>query len=293
MRDCGANAEDCCASFEVSGGTFYRTYTNDGSGATAKADPATVSTYRLDEYLVTVARFRRFAQAWHEGWRPPSGSGKHTHLNDGAGLQTGAGVAYEPGWVASDDGEVDIVLTDQNLACGPEATWTPSPTSHDNLPITCVNWWEAYAFCIWDGGFLPSEAEWEYAAAGGNQQREYPWGATPPGTSNQYAIYGCSFNGGGAPCPSGAIAPVGTASRGGGLWGQLDLAGELWEWVLDWHATYVDPCVDCAYLAISTANRVLRGGAFFDDVSTLLPTTRYSVAPNNFANIGIRCARSP
>jgi formylglycine-generating enzyme required for sulfatase activity len=45
---------------------------------------------------------------------------------------------------------------------------------------------EAYAFCIWDGGFLPSEAEWECAAAGGPDQREYPWGSTDPGTANLY-----------------------------------------------------------------------------------------------------------
>ncbi|MGO9835775.1 MAG: SUMF1/EgtB/PvdO family nonheme iron enzyme [Polyangiaceae bacterium] len=34
--------------------------------------------------------------------------------------------------------------------------------------IDCVNWYESYTFCIWDGGFLPSEAEWEYAAGGGS-----------------------------------------------------------------------------------------------------------------------------
>ena len=49
--------------------------------------------------------------------------------------------------------------------------------------MNCVNWFEAYAFCIWDGGFLPSDTEWEYAAAGGSLQREYPWGSTAPGTA--------------------------------------------------------------------------------------------------------------
>jgi formylglycine-generating enzyme required for sulfatase activity len=113
-----------------------------------------------------------------------------------------------------------------------------------------VNWFEAYAFCIWDGGFLPSEAEWEYAAAGGSQQREYPWGSTDPGMGNEYAIYNNYY-------PSG-VAPVGTTTLGAGLWGQLDLLGEVHEWNLDWYATYDDPCVDCADLA-AASDRVTRG----------------------------------
>ena len=59
--------------------------------------------------------------------------------------------------------------------------------------MNCINSYEAVAFCIWDGGFLPTLSEWGYAAAGGNEQREYPWGATAPGTANQYAIYNCYY----------------------------------------------------------------------------------------------------
>src|ERR1017187_4060173 len=87
LTDCGARSESCCTSLEVTGGTYYRTYTNSGTGATGLADPATVSGFRLDKYLVTVGRFRRFVSAWNAGasYVPPAvpaaGSGKHTHLN--------------------------------------------------------------------------------------------------------------------------------------------------------------------------------------------------------------------
>jgi len=59
----GSGTESCCTSLEVTGGTYYRTYTNDGTGPTGEADPATVSSFRLDKYLVTVGRFRQFVRA--------------------------------------------------------------------------------------------------------------------------------------------------------------------------------------------------------------------------------------
>jgi sulfatase modifying factor 1 len=213
MSNCGADSESCCTSLEVPGGTYYRTYdmivANDGAfssnhtlaadgGPTGEADPATVSSSRLDKYLVTLGRFRQFVTAWNggAGWLPAPGSGKHTHLNGGQGLvdvgaPVDAGRVYEPGWVASDDS--NVAPTNTNLACNPQfyQVWTNAPGSSESLPIDCVNWYEAYAFCIWDGGFLPSEAEWEYAAAGGSQQREYPWGSTNPASGTQYAISAC------------------------------------------------------------------------------------------------------
>jgi len=326
MTDCGpggSGTESCCTSLEVTGGTFYRTYANDGVGVpTSEADPAAVSSFRLDKYLVTVGRFRQFVDAalpadGGAGWLPAPGSGKHTHLNGGNGLvdvgaPAAAGTAYEPGWVASDD--TNIAPTSAHLSsCSPYSTWTSSAGGQENLPINCVTWQEAYAFCIWDGGFLPSTAEWEYAAAGGSQQREYPWGSTAGGP--QYAISGagdpcdgetgCSnYPGGSCPGSSGGtfmnIAPVGYAQLGAGLWGQLDLAGDAWEWNLDWYNNYVTPSSDGAILTIAKSgnrSRVLRGGAFTDALQFLVPPAIFFTPPTARAyctgDIGFRCARTP
>jgi formylglycine-generating enzyme required for sulfatase activity len=301
MTNCGAANESCCTSLEVQGGTYYRTYTNSGTGPTGEADQASVSSFRLDKYDVTVGRFRQFVKAWNggAGYTPPAGSGKHTHLNGGNGLNaTGGG--YEPGWVASDNG--NIASTSSSLSIcngnGVSATWTDPASSQENLPINCLLWYEAYAFCIWDGGFLPSEAEWEYAAAGGSQQREYPWGATDPGVSYQYANYSCNYPNVGGGCSSGILhfAPVGTATLGAGLWGQLDLVGNVRIWNLDWYAGYVNPCTDCTDLSPGgLSERVVRAGDFGSSAGGLLPTDRsHSAMPSvRLANDGVRCARVP
>ena len=286
---CGACGDSCCASLLAPGGSYQRQYISSDGGPTGEAHPATVSGLYMDRYEVTVGRFRRFVGAWNAGWRPSAGSGKHTSLNGGSGLNaTGGG--YEPGWNVADD--ANVAPTDANLACY-SGTWTPMSEMGENQPINCVNWYEAYAFCIWDGGFLPSEAEWEFAAAGGSEQREYPWGSTDPGTASVYEIYSCFYPSGSGPCTgAGNLAPVGTAAEGGGLWGQLDLAGNVEEWGLDWYAVpYSDPCTDCAYLTPAT-RRVVRGGNFFEYAAATLASYRDGSPPKTrSAYYGLRCAR--
>jgi formylglycine-generating enzyme len=320
MTNCGpggSGTESCCTSLDVQGGTYYRTFNIDDStsappdgGWADQADPTIVSSFRLDKYDVTVGRFRQFAAAWSNGYTPPTGSGKHTHLNGGAGLVdvgagASAGTVYETGWLASDNQNIDPTY---NLStCAPYSTWTSEPGAQENLPINCVNWDEAYAFCIWDVGFLPSEAEWEYAAAGGSQQRLFPWGSMAPGTANQYAIYGCCYPGGSGSCDpifgcSGLVnfAPVGTAAMGAGRWGQLDLSGDVWEWTLDFATqSYVDPCTDCAYLTPPLEGygdqRQWRGAYCGSPASELLVADDYGTEEQSGRHfyLGFRCARTP
>jgi formylglycine-generating enzyme required for sulfatase activity len=292
---CGSPEESCCTSLPVTGGSYKRSY--DGVFNTDPNYPATVSTFALDKYEVTVGRFRAFANAWSAGWRPQPGSGVHTHLNGGKGLADSSSGSFEPGWTTDWNANLptspDPIAWSSVLNCGNNSgsTWTQSPGANEDLPITCIQWFEAYAFCIWDGGFLPSEVEWEYAAAGGggsDGQRVYAWSAPPASTTID-----CSY----ANYRDCGIMPVavGAASNGAGKWGQLDLTGNEWEWALDYYATYVNPCVDCAYLGNNPSlGRVLRGSGF-----NYLATESYVASarvgdPDTLAygNDGIRCARA-
>jgi len=296
---CASDGTGCCASPEIPGGTYDRTYTNTGDGGVGGTEPATVSGLRLDEYSVTVGRFREYVNAWSAGagYTPAAGSGKHTHLNGGKGLANSATPgAYEPGWATADN--ASVVPTDAASACNNPAyaTWTSAIGPNERLPINCVTWWEAYAFCIWDGGFLPTEAEWEYAAAGGSEQLEYAWGAAAP-TSDAYAVYGCNYPGGdsGGCTTTASIAPVGFATLGVARWGQLDLIGNMEQWTLDaYTATYPAPCVDCANLPdeSTVTARTVRGTYFgSSDLNPWLRNDR--PVPGRYYGVGIRCARSP
>jgi formylglycine-generating enzyme required for sulfatase activity len=244
---------------------------------------------------------------------PPVGSGKQRYLAGGNGLLDVGGQGlpdasrggFEPGWLSSYDANVG--LDHDTLSCF-AATWTPSPGPYETRPMNCVNWWEAYAFCIWDGGFLPSEAEWEYAAAGGSEQRQYPWGSADPGTQNQYAIFDCNwgpYDGGYCPYVKN-IAPVGAAPLGFGRWGQMDLVGSMFQWTLDEPADfdYIDPfitpCVDCAYVTPSWhgvpggVQRFVNGGNFATGTPPLNAWLRVKQdVDTNQGNVGFRCARPP
>jgi sulfatase modifying factor 1 len=297
VTDAGGDGESCCTSLEVPAGTYFRTYTNDGNGPTGEADPATVSGFRLDKYEVTVGRFRQFLDAWEAGWRPAAGSGIHVHLNGGLGLANVATPgSYEIGWAPGPGNPVDPTAASTCPGLGPSSLDRRDP----NLPIDCIDWSDAYAFCIWDGGFLPSEAEWEYAAAGGGQQREYPWGTMAPGTRNLYAVYACSYPDEQRSCApqTGETAPTGITRLGAARWGHLDMAGNVYEWNLDfWNSTYVTPSVDGAYLTDISGGftlRVLRGGSFDEDEPEMVPPARNLNQPIDRAtDLGVRCARTP
>jgi formylglycine-generating enzyme required for sulfatase activity len=94
------------------------------------------------------------------------------------------------------------------------------------------------------------------------------------------------------------IAPVGSAPAGAGKWGQLDLAGELWEWDLDYYFGALCQGIDCAALTNALLNqgaRDERGGAFLVGGGEIMPTNPSEGLPTERSTFrgGFRCARAP
>jgi formylglycine-generating enzyme required for sulfatase activity len=232
-----------------------------------------VSEFRLDRFEITIGRFRSFAAAWTAGYRPGPGQGKNP--ND----------PTDPGWQGG-----GVNLANAMTCLGSQ--WTSG--TQENLPLSCVTWHEAFAFCIWDGGRLPTEAEWNYAAAGGSEQRPYPWSMSTQDESldSTFAAYP----------PLTAPLPVGSKSpKGDGAWGHADLAGNMLELVRDWSNSYAGlpvPCVNCANLdrPMTSELRSARGGNFGEGLD-LHTWARLGVLGTVSAErnryLGARCARAP
>ncbi len=90
-------------------------------------------------------------------------------------------------------------------------------------PAIHISWNEAETYCLWVGGDLPSEAEWEKAARG-TDGRVYPWGDDRPNCKYAQVV----------DCP-GEIVPVGSFPDGASPYGALDMVGNVSEWVADWY----------------------------------------------------------
>lgn len=295
---CGTAADSCCTNLAVPGGMFFRDHdvANNPPLSGGTSYPATISSFRLDKYDVTVARFRAFVAA---------GMGTQAHppvVNSGAHPQI-PGSGWSASWNTSLEATTQALIA--NVKCSVDQTFTdvPGSAADENRPINCITWFEAVAFCIWDGGYLPTEAEWDYAAQGGAEQRAYPW-SSPPGSltiDSSYASYApgggsTSCTGDGMPgCNVTDIVPVGTFSKNEGRWHQFDLAGNLYQWLLDWYGTYPLPCIDCVNLTMPVVGdeaRAMRGGAFVYDKDYLRGGNRSNGYPTmrNYIH-GFRCAR--
>ncbi len=142
----------------IPGGSFWmgaQTKNPAGEGYEPEAYPAespvhraTVASFHIGRYPVTVAEYRKFVEAGARGYL----DARYWDAK-GWSWRLGAGRATPFEW-------------SQQLA-------------HPNRPVTGVTWYEADAYCRWVGGRLPTETEWEWVARGA-EGRRYPWGSETP-----------------------------------------------------------------------------------------------------------------
>ncbi len=141
-----------------------------------------------------------------------------------------------------------------------------------DAPVVHVNWWEARAWCQWAGRRLPTEAEWEAAAAGApdgqgglaDTKRRYPWGDEPP--TAELALADGTPLVADADLPHGRVlADVGAFPEGDSAFGCRQMFGNVWEWTAstfeaypgfeaDMYGDYSEPWFG--------DRKVLRGGAW-------------------------------
>ena len=174
--------------------------------------------------------------------------------------------------------------------------WSDCPNyflDYPNYPVINVSWGEAAAYAAWAGKRLPTEEEWEYAAAGGLSSPKYPGGDDEPtGAVVNYADKNSEFSwrdssqsdGYKYPSPVGSYAPNG--------YGLYDMAGNVFEWVEDWFFPYTDTTHNTeAFKDGWGGSKVCRGGCYHSPAKDLRISRRRQVLGGGTnASVGFRCA---
>jgi iron(II)-dependent oxidoreductase len=199
------------------------------------AHPVEVNTFRIARAPVTNEQFLEFVEAggylrerfWSaEGWR----------------WRVFENAAHPLYWSRSDGGR----WTERQFLAE-----VPLPPHH---PVSHVCWHEAEAFCRWAGRRLPTEAEWELAAATPDQRR-FPWGDAPPDARR-----------GNLDAAAGWTVDVGAHPDGDSAHGCRQLIGNIWEWTASDFQPYpgfiVDPYKEYSAPWFSSPHKVLRGGCW-------------------------------
>ena len=215
-----------------------------------------VQPYRMARTAVSNAEFAAFVDdagySRRELW---SDAGRHWRNEAGATM---------PVYWVKQGKHWHVRRFDQTISIAPDAA------------VLHVNWYEAEAYCQWAKRRLPTEAEWEFAAAtapgNATHKRRYPWGDAPP-TAAHANLFG--------------VAPgsvdVAAFPAGDSAWGVRQLFGNVWEWTADGFNAYPgfvrDPYKEYSEPWFGN-HKVLRGGCYATRATLLRNTWRNFYTPD-------------
>ncbi len=183
-------------------------------------------------------------------------------------------------------GKFEVTVSEYRTFC--EKTGAPMPPEpgwgwQDDNPIVNVNWEEANAYAKWAGKRLPTEAEWEYAAHGGNKSKGFKYA----GSNNLNDVAWFCENSGNRTHSIGTKTP--------NELGIYDMSGNVWEWCSDWYQNnyYESSPAQNPTGPASGVGRVLRSGSCSSSENYCSSHYRVKAAPSirNFSG-GFRVAQS-
>jgi sulfatase modifying factor 1 len=268
--------------FEM-GSDDEQAYSDDGEGP---VHPVELGPFAIDPYAVTNDRFAAFVddtgfvtEAERFGWSFVFGGFLPDDFPETRGVVAAPWwrQVYEASWRRPEGPQSDLDGRGQH-------------------PVVHVSWNDAQAYCTWSGTRLPTEAEWEFAAAGGRARARFPWGdELEPDGRHLMNVFQGTFPGRNSVADGYAgTAPVDAFPPNG--YGLHNMTGNVWEWCADWfhpetyqHSEPRDPRGPA-----SGTHRVMRGGSYLCHASycrRYRVTARSGNTPDaSTGNLGFRVA---